>query len=244
MRRILMLIFISSMGLAVSFGQRPSGNESDRAELLQKLRSDKVDDRVGAYEKLRTDSSALRDPSVKTALIDLLDRESHVALNDEQEGYIEYISELTDTVTNLADWEDQRQVCILVRSPYPPRDAIASHAKIAVPCLLQKAQSRESLGRGRAIAILVQALGTKTNELDSATVQRIQQVILNALHDQAFDVRALTVEALGRFGQQDMIPALQQISETDPTPAAPNGYSIRKLAGEAIASIQKRSGQN
>ena len=244
MRTSLLLIFTSCAALTVCVGQQAPNNESDRIELLQKLHSNRVDDRVGAYEKLRTDSSALHDPRVKAALVDLLDRESHVALNDDQEGYIEYMSKLTDTIAGLVDWDDQHQVCVLVLSAYPPRDAIASHAKIAMPCLLQKAQSKESLGRARAIAILVQALGTKANELDADTVQKIQQVILNALHDQAFDVRALTVEALRRFGQQDMIPALQQIAETDPTPAAPNGYSIRKLASEAIAAIQKRAGQN
>jgi hypothetical protein len=230
------------MALAVSFGQQSSSDQSDRAELLQKLHSVKVDERVSAYEKLSADSSALRDPDVKAALIDLLDRENHVELNAEQEGYVEYVSNLIETVTNFVDWTDQHQVCVLVHSAFPPKDGLAEHPRIAMPCLLQKARSNEGLTRGRAVAILVQALGT--NELDPATVETIRKIVLGALHDQTFDVRVQTVEALERFGREDMIPALQQVAETDPTPAAPNGYSIRKLAVNAIAAIQKRTGPN
>jgi hypothetical protein len=36
-------------------------------------------------------------------------------------------------------------------------------------------------------------------------------------------------------------PAVKQIAETDATPLAPNGYSIRKLADDAIAATQKRT---
>lgn len=114
------------------------------------------------------------------------------------------------------------------------------------PCHVccRKTQSKESLTRGEAVVILVQISGSKTAALDLATVQQTRQIILHALHDQAFDERWMTVEALERFGQRDMIPALDNVAETDPAPPAANGYSIRKLANAAIAAIQNRADQH
>lgn len=236
MRATAMLAFIFCMVLTPGYN-----DPLDRAQLLQKLRSDKVDDRVSAYEKLRTDSSALSDPAVKAALIDLLDRESHVALNDDQEGYIEYVSELIETATDLVNWSDQHQVCVLVLSPYPPGDKIASHAQIAMPCLLQKAQSKSSLTRGTAAAMLVQVLGSKTDALDPATVQQARQIILDALQDQAFDVRAMTVEALGCFGRPEMIPALQHVAGL--FQLLPDQVAIRSGSWPTMRSRRFKRGQ-
>lgn len=94
----------------LTWAQQAPNKESDRAELLQKLHSDKVDERDGAFEKLRADSSALQSTEAKAALIDLLDRENHVTFNDDQEGYVEYVSELIEAVTGLVIRTDSRLV--------------------------------------------------------------------------------------------------------------------------------------
>jgi hypothetical protein len=48
------------------------------------------------------------------------------------------------------------------------------------------------------------------------------------------------VKALSGFGDEDMVPALKGVAETDPAPEF-HGHSIRKRAAEAIAQIQKRA---
>jgi hypothetical protein len=89
-------------------------------------------------EELHSDPATLRIPGVQAALIDLVDRENHVAFNDDQEGYVEYVSEPIETVTGLVKWNDQPQVCILVRSlsllteySRSPRTPVAYCKKVA-----------------------------------------------------------------------------------------------------------------
>jgi hypothetical protein len=51
-----------------------------------------------------------------------------------------------------------------------------------------------------------------------------------------------TVHALAKFGGEDTTPALRVVAEKDPDPS--EDYAIRAWAAEAIATIQKRAGQN
>jgi hypothetical protein len=93
-----------------------------------------------------------------------------------------------------------------------------------------------------AVALLVEALAKGRSELDAGTIQTVQQVILNGLHDPDEGVRIPTVKALEHFGGMDMIPALRVVAETDPDPS--EGYAIRKWAAKAIAAIEKRASQH
>jgi hypothetical protein len=190
---------------------------------------------------LRSDPAALRNATVKTALVSLLDRENQVTISGDEEDYAEYVSALAETVASFADWSDPGQVCVLVNSG-EPEDQIAAHAKVAIPCLVQRSKSRTGLERGTAIALLVQALAKGRTDLDSGTIQAVDQVILNALQYPDQGVKIPTVKALETFGGMDMISALRVVAETDPDPA--EGYAIRKWAAEAIAAIQKRAGQH
>ncbi len=98
------------------------------------------------------------------------------------------------------------------------------------------------LTRAEAAPLIVQTLAkTPIDNLDPKTILAAKQFVLKALHDPSEAVRIDTVEALGSFGGEDMIPALKQIVETDPAAPAANGDSIRKWAGEAIAAIEKRA---
>jgi len=196
---------------------------------------------------------------VQKNLLDLLDRENQLieSLNRNSGGppveenygeeYSEYIGELGETVDSFADWNDPRQVCIFVHEAYNPESRfaakIAAHGKVAVPCLIQMYGSDVGLIRAEAAPLIVQAL-TKTSatSLDQNTILTAKQVVSKALHDPNEAVRINTIEALGNFGGEDMIPALKQVAETDPAPEV-NGYSIRKWAVEAIAAIEKRGGR-
>jgi hypothetical protein len=225
--------------------------------LLAKLRSEDAGERAQAYEQLRSDTVALRIPKVQTTLLDLLDRENHViesSLRESHEqvgvsakygeGYGEYVAELGDTVDSFADWDDPLQACILVHESYNPDSRfaaeIASHWKTTIPCLVKMYGSDVGLVRAEAAPVLVRALAYARNGLDPGAAQIARQTIVRALHDPHEAVRGNTVEALGTFGTEDMIPTLRAVVESDPAPEV-QGHSIRKSASQAIAAIQKRA---
>ena len=89
------------------------------------------------------------------------------------------------------------------------------------------------------MAMLVQASAKGKGQLDAATIQTVQQIILNALNTQDENLKIPTIKALERFGGGEMIPTLKVVAETDTDPS--EGYAIRKWAAEAIAAIQKRA---
>jgi len=240
MRSFLVITLVVG-SLTVTWGQQTPGPKATRAELLTKLRSDDVEERFEAYEQLHSDPDALRSAVVKAAFVNLLDRENHHVMTGDEEDYAEYVSSLAETVAKFGDWSDPRQVCVLANSVDPPEE-LADHAKVAVPCLLQRSKSSSPLARGAAVALLVQALAKGRGDLDAGTVQTVRQVILNGLRDPDEAVKIPTLKALERFGAEDMIPALRNVAEADPDPS--EGYAIRKWAAEAIAAIQKRTGDN
>jgi hypothetical protein len=152
-------------------GQQTPAHKPGRAGLVAQLRSDNVQVRSEAFESVRSDPTALRDPEVRVALVDLLDRENHETPSEsgEDEGYAEYTSWLADTVAKIVDWSDPHQVCILANSIDLP-DELANHAKVAVPCLLKRYKNSQARFRGNVVAMLVQALAKGKGELDAATV--------------------------------------------------------------------------
>jgi hypothetical protein len=225
-----------------------------------KLHSAAWKDRSEAYEQLRSNPATLSSPKVRTNLLDLLDRENQLvestnhmagASVDEKygEAYAEYLGELGDTVDTFADWNDPRQVCIFVHEPYNPESKlgskIAAHAKIAMPCLLKMSSSDVGADRAESIAVLVQALAKGKGDVESRYVQAAKQQILRGLHDQDPVVRGETVIALGAFGETDMIPALQEVANSDPgseirSEDNTQWFPIREEALKAIDEIEKR----
>lgn len=87
-----------------------------RAELLIQLRSTDSEVRSGAFDQLRSDPAALRDPNVKAALVSLLDRENREPVYGEEEDFADYTSWLSDTVARIVDWNDSRLVSVLANS--------------------------------------------------------------------------------------------------------------------------------
>jgi len=195
--------------------------------------------RNDALERLRSNPDALRNPKIKDALIKLLDQENHVKFSMDDEGYAEYVAWLAEAAAKVVDWSNQRQVCILTDGIYL-QDELADHAKASLPCLLLRFKSAPHFMRGRVAAMMVQALAKGRNDVDPATLEAVRQTTLSALHDSDEGVRIDIVKGLGEFGTEDMVPALEVVASTDPTPAV-YGYSIRKWAAEAIAQIQKRA---
>jgi len=226
-------------------------------QLLSSLQSERWVDRADAYDELRSDPAAISSANVREKLLQLLDRENHVIesnLRESQnqagaedkfgEEYAEYVAGLGETVDSFADWNDTRQVCIYVHEPYNPESRfatkIASHGKVALPCLIRMYDSDLPLLRAEASPVIVQALAKSKEALDARTIRDAKQLVIKALRDPDNAVRINTVQALGAYGRQDMIPALERVAETDPSPEV-NGYSIRKWATEAIAAINARA---
>lgn len=241
--------------LATIFGvaQQP---QSSVDALVARLRSNNGLERTQAFERLRSDAKVLRMPKVKTALLGLLDRENHeldtqlaeaqkIGYPDEgdNEAWAEYHSALIDAVDSFADWNDPRQACILVNAISSDDSAfaaeIADHGRVTIPCLMKKSASAISMNRAAALPVLVRALARAKDRLDPETAQAARQIVLGALGDPDKGVRAFTVNALGKYGAKDMIPALTKVAEEDPA-AEVQGDSIRKSAAEAIVAIQKR----
>ncbi len=248
MRKIPSAVALAFMSAILAFSQQNSLHKADIDALLVKLHSNDGGVRDQAYTQLKSDPAALRSAKVRSALMTLLDRENHEAEAGvhmgEGEGYGEYFSDLLGTVETFADWNDKRQVCILVKAGEIPDSSAAAETsarmKMAIPCLLEMSKGAN---RVTAVPVLVQALARARDNLAPHTVQTVRQVISLSLRDPDEGVRAGAVDALSKFGEQDMIPALKVVAQTDPSPEV-QGHSIRKMAAEAIAEIQKRAGQH
>jgi hypothetical protein len=227
------------------------------SSLLARLHSTQQSQRAKAFARLRANPDKLRDPSVRTALINLLDRENHELdaqlIKAQKKGYpdegdnaewAEYYGKLVDAVDSFADWNDPQQACILVEAGSSDDSAfaakIADHAKVTVPCLMKRSQSPISMNRSVSIPVLIHAIHKGKSTLDAGTVQSARRVVLDGLRDKNEGVRGSTADALGEYGEVDMISALRKVAETDPSPEV-DGHSTRKAAAQAIAAIQKRS---
>jgi len=240
MRRFILLSVIAVCGLMTAV----SGQQS-RAQLLAKLNSS---DWSEALEQVRSDPVALSDPKIKTALIDLLERDNREPVHGEEEGYAEDRSWLADTAAKVVDWSNPHQVCVLANSVALP-DELADHAKVAVPCLLRRLKyginryaPGPDISRGSVVAMLIQSFAKGQDELDSTTKNTIREITLKALRGTDVGMKIETVKALEKFGGEDMIPALKIVAETDPNPS--QHYAIRRWASEAITAIQARTPQH
>jgi hypothetical protein len=227
------------------------GNEkSSVADLLAKLHSRHWSDRSNALDEISSDQAALHSREVQVALIDLLDQENQgkgpAGEEGEEEEFAEYFVSLRGVVNLFADWNDPRQACILVYAgsdDYPPStQEAAARARASVPCLLKRSKSEAAIDRAIAGPMLVEAVQKAQGTLDAATAQSAREITLHDLQDPDAGVRSLTVDALGKFGGIDMVPALIEVAVSDSSPEV-DGHSIRKSAAEAIKQIQKREAQ-
>lgn len=251
--RILCALFL----VALCPGVHAQRDNSIASRLLD-LKSDNLQTRMEAYDKIRGSSELLKRSDVRLALVDLLDRENRLiqVTNsvpgqsvDEKygEGYAEYVSFLLETVETIADWHDPRYLCVMAHGLYGPGADIAS--KLAeeggaaiVPCLLKMARGDDD-DRERSISILVQ-LANVNKSLGREIDPQIQGAILAGLHDSDAQVRRMTIRAIGKFGKPEMVPILENIAQNDPQSRLINGkrqYDVREEAIKAIRSIQERA---
>lgn len=248
MRRVMLMTSVLAVLAYTSAGQQKPASNQRVSDLITGLHSGDWSDRARAYEQLAGNSAAMRDQGVKSALIDLLDRENNRRPSDRPtpengEAYGEYVSSLIGSVMSIVDWQDPRQLCILAHSPFDPDSKLATRLVLAghpiLQCLMQMTESKSFADRYVASELLIQ-YGARGGTLSVGTAQKIREVTIAALHDSDEMVRTGTVHALSRYGGEDVLPALEEVAESDPAPEV-QGYSIRKMATEAIEAIQKRS---
>jgi HEAT repeat protein len=137
------------------------------------------------------------------------------------------------------DWSDPRQVCILANSIDLPGE-LANHADAAIPCLLKRYNNSQARFRGSVAAMLVLALAKGKGELNAATAAETREAILKGLRDPDHGVKGDTIEALGKFGGEDMIPALRALADAETANDA-GSRSIRRRTLQAIDDIEKRA---
>lgn len=253
------IAMVASVHSQAAGGQTTASSNDRVLSVLLALRAPKWTTRADAFDKLKVDAAALQRSDVRRALLDLLDREDQLiesALRESHEqvgastkygeGFVEYVGQLSETIDTFADWTDPHQVCVLVRKAYDAdsRTAakIAMNGRLAVPCLLSMFKSEVGLTRAQAVGVLIQALAKSKNDLDAETTKRARNVAQLALSDRSDAVRIEAVEALGRFGDSEMVPALQRVAESDPAIShTSHTFWIREAARKAIGDIGKRA---
>jgi HEAT repeat protein len=221
--------------------------------LLSRLESDDRSVREAAVEELGSDQDALKQATIQRALVDLVDRENKEleATPDEPagnhdpdadaywDGYIQYLSDLEELANPFINWDSSVEACIAVHEVYNPDSRfareIASHTKIAMPCVLQLANSGKWAQRYRVTYIVVEAL--EKNQLDSREEQKVRQTIHKLLHDKSASIRDSTIGAIKEHGDASMLPDLAELAQTDPDHSL---HGVRALAVEAIAAIKAR----
>jgi HEAT repeat protein len=227
------------------------------ADILARLHSRHLSDRIDALDEIASDQTLLHSPKIQVTLMDLLDQENETFREDKsfstlavasaddsgEEENSQYLSSLSIVVNMFVDWNDPRQACTMVYAGdivYPPSTTdAAARARAAMPCLLKRSKSKFAIYRETASPMLVKAIAKAQGTLDTETAEAARKLVLSNLRDADSGVRESTVIALSDFGGTDMIPALQEVAAKDPEPEV-DGHSIRKDAAEAIAAIQKR----
>jgi len=202
------MFLIASIGLAVrSSGQDQQGN------LIKQLASTDVNQRMEAFEKLRSSGIASDNKELKDALLDLLDRENQLieaTLRESNgkvgasakygEGYSEYVGWLAGTVLEQADLADKRTLSILLRTPYHPTSHFAStllkQGDAVVPILVEISNSDVSIMRAEATQMLGLLIEKHRSRISKPTVELIRQALNQRLYDEELIVRKFATESL------------------------------------------------
>jgi hypothetical protein len=255
-------VITAAMVAGFSFGQdAPQSHRSDSTQLLADLRSNDPRARVGAFEQIRSNSAMLQDPSVRSALLDLLDletrefnervREGERRRAEHKEGNPEssddnamYMNDLLETVESFVNWHDPREVCLLAKEgaalDSPDAREGATRAQVALPCLQQLSKSELFSDRSKAVRTSAALLAGAIGSLDPTTAEAMRQIVRLALHDHRVEVQWEAVESLERDGAPDMIPVLREFAESSPGPnATEDEIAVRKSAAKAIIVIQQ-----
>lgn len=255
------IIVIFIIGVVFAMSQK----SEDQSILLSQLQSNDWQQRATAVEKLIANRDTHRSEKVKNALIDLLDRENQLIESTLRESnglegvsvkygeeYSEYYSVLAGAVDQVADYNDERTLNILVHSSYNPDSPfamnLANYGEAVAPILLEMANNDLAPYRGKALGVLGEILKpdkSRPPHLPADTKEQIKQALIKGTGDEDIGVRMLAVRSIGKAGDKNMIPLLEKIMETDAgaISAAEPGlkrFPVRDEALKAISLIKNR----
>jgi hypothetical protein len=230
--------------------------------MVDRLRTLQASDwtvRMTAFDHLRQDQEALKQPQVRLALINLLRLENSVleaTLRDSNERvgveekygseYVEYTDDLGDVVDSFADWDNPEHVCVLVHQSYDPDGQyaarITSHGRAALPCVEEMYRSDVAAVRAKAAAVIVQIVAASSVEFTAQSLQSANATIQRALVDTSPRVRSTTVDLLGKVGSENAIPWLERVATADAQyNESLRSFGIREAAKKAIEAIKVRA---
>jgi hypothetical protein len=266
-KRLVLFTTIATFMVGVVFAT--SQGSEDQTAWLSRLRSGDWRQRAAAVEKLIANRNTVRTEEVKNALIDLLDRENRLIESTLRESnglegvsvkygedYSEYYSVLADAVDQVADYNDQRTLNILVRCSYNPDSPfamkLASYGKAVVPMLIEMANSDLAPYRGKALGVLGEVLKLEKYRIDrlpADTREQVEQALIRGTGDEDVGVRMLAVRSIGKAGETDTVQLLERIAQSDPAAipaggAGKNRYPVREEALKAISFIKNEGNRN
>ncbi len=146
MRKILSITVLICSAIIAGLAQQNSPHKAGIDALLPQLRSNEDGLRAQAYERLKSEPGALQSATVKTALLDLLDREN----NGHESAMREHVGVATSTEKAI------QNTSMLLAKPSPPlligtirvrshgceghcaRRRNCKHAIATIPCLFKK----------------------------------------------------------------------------------------------------------
>ena len=193
------------------FAQDTQEPTSRPAQLLASLRSNDIRTRREAYGEVSSNPAMLRDPDVRSALLDFLDQENRgfgaavregerrraAHEKDDSPGpyddYGFFGNDVLSLIETFVDWHDPRQICVLAKagaaldSPDAPESA--KRAQVALPCLQRLLKSDLFTDRSNAVRTSVALLAGAKSSLDSTTVEAMRQMVVLALHDERVEVQ-------------------------------------------------------
>src|SRR5437016_12472965 len=121
------LVIAVLLSVACCFG---IAQQPNLPALLETLKSDQWTERAAAAGHILGMPGALQSTQVRSALIELMDRENRIiddsyrrrvgVSNEYGEGYGGYYATLLGTLTNIADFKDKRILEILAQGSYNP----------------------------------------------------------------------------------------------------------------------------
>jgi hypothetical protein len=260
-RTVIVAVITAGMIASFCLGQDTQEQSSRYPQLLGHLRSAEIATRRKAFQEVHSNPSMLKDPDVRSALLDLLDRENrhfdtelkkgereraeHENGNSEYSESAMYMDDLVRAIESFVNWHDPRQVCLLVKAGAMLESSdsheSATRAQVAMPCLQQLMQSDLFMDRLNAVRISLGMLASGKGSLDPDTTEAMKQAVILALHDKRTEVQWEAVDGLERYGTPDMIPALKELASSVPGPSATKDeIEVRKNATRAIGAIEHR----
>jgi len=216
MTRMIIVSFVIAGFMIAGVVMATSLQGQDRDSFLRLLRSDNWEQRAEAFNKLNLTNAAIESAEVKSALVDLLERENLLVETTLQESggqvgvsakygekYSEYYSHLLGIVESIADQGDTRVLSVLVRSAYSPESPfalkLARRGEEVIPILIDLSESTVSITRGRAFTMLGQVATRLRSKISGRALTQIRETLARGSSDKDDDARKQAIQALSKI---------------------------------------------